>query len=685
MLAPVDNPLLGPWTAPYGLPPFDRIRPEHFPPAFDVSMRAHRDAVAAIAGDRSPPTFDNTVAALDRAGRAQARLEHVFHTLTSSATSPELEAVEREIAPRLAAHRQAILTDAGLYARLDELHSRRDALGLDAGSRMLVERFHLDFTLAGAKLDETSRRRVAAIVERLAALNTAFRQNVRHDEETRGLLLRDEAQLAGLPAELRASAREAAIDRGEPDAWFVTMSRSAVVPFLSHADRRDLRERAFRMWTSRGEHGGEHDNRPVAREILSLRRELARLHGHRTYGDYALGDRMARTPGAVAGLLERVWRPAREKALAERDALADHARALGATHPIEPWDWRYYAEKVRHERYAYDEDEVRPYFPLERMTEAMFDCAGRLFGLAFVPRAGLPVWHPDVRAYEVRRGGRVVGLFMADNFLRQGKRSGAWMSYLREQSNSDGEVLPVILNNNNFVEAPAGEPTLLSADDVRTLFHEFGHGLHGLLSNTAWERLSGTNVLQDFVELPSQLYERWAFEPSVLAKHARHARTGEPIPAALVERMNAARRFNQGFETVEYVASALVDMALHSAEGGDVDIGTFEQNELARIGMPGEIVMRHRLPHFEHVFAGSWYAAGYYVYLWAEVLEADGWDAFVEAGDVFDRATAGRLERYVYSAGGTLAPDAAYRAFRGRDPVVEPMLADRGLVATPGR
>jgi peptidyl-dipeptidase Dcp len=498
MLAPAANPLLEPWSAPYGLPPFDRIRPDHFAPAFERSMREHRAEIEAIATDPAVPTFENTAAALDRAGRLHTRLEHLFHALASSATSPELEAVEREVAPKLAAHRQAILTDARIVARLDAVRERAAALGLDAEAAMLVSRLHRDFVHAGAKLEAAARHRVARIVERLAALQTAFRQNVLHDEESLGLMIHDAAELAGLPDEVRATAREAAIARGEPDAWFVTMSRSAVVPFLVHAERRELRERAFRLWTSRGEHDGDHDNRPVATEILALRQELARLHGYRTYGDYALADRMARTPAAVAGLLERVWAPARRKAQAERDALAACAAARGRAHAIEPWDWRYYAEQVRRERYAVDEDEAKPYFSLDRMTEAMFDCAGRLFGLEFDAREGLPVWHPDVRAWEVRRDGRAVGLFMADNFLRPGKRSGAWMSSLREQSRRDGEVLPIVLNNNNFVKAPHGEPTLLSADDVRTLFHEFGHGLHGLLSRATWERLSGTNVLRSF-------------------------------------------------------------------------------------------------------------------------------------------------------------------------------------------
>ncbi len=682
MIEAGDNPLLQPWTAPFGLPPFERIEPAHFVPAFDVAMRAHRAEIAAIAANPDPPTFANTIAALDASGRAYVRISHVFRNLAASATSPDLQAAERELAPRIAAHANAILLDAALFARVDALHGRRDALGLAPEERKLLERLHLDFAYAGARLAPEARRRAGEIGERLALLTTTFRQNVLQDEATQGVVITDERDLAGLPASLREAAREAARQHGRPDAWFISLSRSIVAPFLAWSDRRDLRERAFRLWTRRGELDDARDNRPVAREILKLRNELARLHGFSSYADYALTDRMAKTPAAVAGLLERVWGPAREKARIERDALAAMARSCGATHAIEPWDWRYYAEKVRRARYDLDDGEVKPYFVLDRMLEAAFDCAGRLFGLRFVRRPDLPVYHPDVRAYEVQGAdGRTVGVFLSDNFMRPTKRGGAWMSSFRDQSRAHGESLPVIVNNNNFAKAPDGVPTLLSADDVRTLFHEFGHGLHGLLSQVTYERLSGTHVLRDFVELPSQLFEHWAFDPGVLERHARHADTGEPIPHELVLRVRSARRFNQGFETVEYAACALLDMALHASEDPEgVDVAAFEVAELARIGMPREIVLRHRLPHFDHLFGGNGYAAGYYVYLWAEVLDADAWDAFAEAGDVFDPAVAQRLLRYVYSSGGTLDPAEAYRAFRGRDAAIEPMLAERGLV-----
>ncbi len=681
MTDPTRNPLLQPWATPFSLPPFAQIRPEHYGPAFQHAMQMHRAEADAIAQSSEPPTFDNTMAAFDRCGRDLGRIARVFFNLAASETSPALQAVEREISPRLAAHFSAIRLHAGLFARIDDLFQRREELRLTPEQLRLTERIHLDFVREGARLPAAARARYGAIQERLAELSTRFNQNVLADETGYRLVLRDERDLAGLPQDLRAAARAAAQERGEADVWIITLSRSLIVPFLTFSDRRDLREQAFSAWTRRGEHDGEHDNRPVAREILALRNEQARLHGYRHYADYALVDRMAGTPAAVAQLLEQVWEPAKARAAAECAALRAWALDHGVQHTIEPWDWRYYAEKVRKARYRMDDAALKPYFSLERMRAAAFDTAQRLFGLRFVERPDIRAYHPDVAIFEVRgRDGGTVGLFLSDNYARPNKRGGAWMSAYRWQSRVDGETLPVIVNNNNFAKAPAGEPTLLSADDVRTLFHEFGHGLHGLLSQVTYERLSGTQVLRDFVELPSQLFEHWAFEPEVLKRHALHHATGQAIPEELIDRLTAARRFNQGFETVEYTACALVDMALHALPDADgVDITAFERAELERIGMPREIVLRHRLPHFGHLFASSGYAAGYYVYLWAEVLDADGYDAFVEAGNPFDPEVAERVRRYVYSSGGTLLPADAYRAFRGRDPVVGPLLAQRGL------
>ena len=676
------NPLLQPWTAPYGLPPFAAIRPEHFVPAFDQALQSHVAEIAAITADEHAPTFENTLVAFDNSGRELIRIEKVFFNLTASETSPDLQAVEREMSPRLAAHHSAVYLDAELFARIDDLYRRRDGLGLSAEQLQLLRRVHLDFERAGARLSGTAKARSAAIVKRLATLSTRFSQNVLADEANYRLILNDERDLAGLPEDLRATARAAARQRGEGAGAMITLSRSLIAPFLTFSDRRDLREQAFNAWTRRGENDGEHDNRGIAREILALRNELARLHGYRNYADYALVDRMAGTPAAVAQLLAQVWEPAKARAAAECAALRKMALAEGQSHPIEPWDWRYYAEKVRTAHFGFDSAALKPYFSLERMLGAAFDTANRLFGIRFVERADLHAYHPDVRVFEVRgRDDAVIGIFLSDNFARPTKRGGAWMSAYRNQSRVDGETLPIIVNNNNFAKGAPGEPTLLSADDVCTLFHEFGHGLHGLLSQVTYNRLSGTQVLRDFVELPSQIFEHWAFEPEVLKRHALHHATGEHIPDELIAKLKEARRWNQGFETVEYTACALVDMALHALTDADgVDIAEFERTELARIGMPREIVLRHRLPHFGHLFQGSGYAAGYYVYMWAEVLDCDGFDAFVEAGNPFDPKVAERLRRYVYSSGGTVEPAAAFRAFRGRDPVVEPMLASRGLI-----
>jgi peptidyl-dipeptidase Dcp len=701
-----DNPLLAPWTAPFGLPPFAAICAEHFAPAFDAALAAHRAEIDAIANDPAPPGFDNTIAAFDASGRLLTCIALLFSNLTSSETSPALQAAERVLSPRLAAHHSDIYLNAPLFARIDALHARRTALGLSDEQRRLLERVHLDFVLAGARLQGAARARMGEIAARLAELHTRFAQNVLHDEAERCLWLEGEADLAGLPAEVRAAARAAAQQRGRPDAWAITLSRSLVVPFLTFSARRDLREQAYAAWKARGAHPGEHDNRAVAREILQLRQEQARLHGCASYAQFALQDRMAGTPRAAQDLCERVWAPARARAERERAQLQALAASRGQPDPIEPWDWRFHAETLRQQRYAVDDAEVKPYFALDRMLAAAFDVAGRLFGLRFVPRADLPLYHPDVRAYEVRQrtggGERVVGLFLSDNFARPSKRSGAWMSMYRAQSRNVGEcggegggdgngeggaeVLPIIVNNNNFAQAPAGQPTLLSLDDVRTLFHEFGHGLHGLLSNVTFERLSGTRVLRDFVELPSQLFEHWALERRVLKEHARHALTGAPIPDALLDRLEAARRFNQGFETVGYTACALLDLALHAhPDPASLDLEQFEREQLARLGMPDGCHTYHRLLHFQHLFGSAAYAAGYYVYLWAEVLDADGYDAFIEAGDPFDLATAERLLQNIYSTGGSVDPRAAYRAFRGRDASVEPLLAKRGLLEAAAR
>ncbi len=687
MTTATPNPLLTPWNTPHEMPPFDAIQTAHFEPAFEVAMAQHRQEIDTLAAQAAAPTFDNTIAAFDRTGRLLSRIEAVFYNLSSSETSPDLQAAEMRVAAPLSAHGSAVYMHQGLFQRIDAVHRDRHSLGLTPEQVRLTERVHLDFVRAGASLSLASRERYAQVMEELASLTTQFAQNVLHDESSWHLLLSSEADLAGLPEFVRAAARQAAVDRKIEQGSVITLSRSLIVPFLTFSERRDLREQAWRAWTSRGEHAGEHDNRGIARNILRLRNEQARLHGYASYADYALTDTMAGTQDAVGRLLKDVWPRALEAVERERQQLREVMEDEGASsQTLEAWDWRYWAEKVRVARYAVDDAALKPYFRLENMVAAAFDCAQRLFGLQFTHRADLPVYHPDVKAYEVRDAtGAPVGIFMQDNFARASKRSGAWMSSLRLQNRNGvqgGAVLPVILNNNNFAKGSPDAPTLLSTDDVRTLFHEFGHGLHGLLSNVTYERLSGTNVLRDFVELPSQILEHWAEEPLVMQQHARHWQTGEPLPAEQIEKIQRARKFNQGYETVRYCASALVDMAAHALPDAQPpeDLCAFEAAELQRLGLPHGVGLNHRLVHFQHLFSGSGYAAGYYVYLWAEVLDADGYDAFVEAGSPFDPTVADALKRFIYASGNSLPPDRAFEQFRGRAPQVLPMLRQRGLV-----
>ena len=680
------NPLLTAWTAPFGLPPFAAIEAAHFAPAFEQAMATHRAELDAIAAQAELPSFANSVAVFDRSGRLLARIEPLFDTLAASATSPELQAVQLAMAAPLAAHRNAVYMHAGLFDRIDALFEQRQQLGLAAEPLRLLERVHLDFVRAGAKLAGAAQLRYAQVMERLAGLNTQFAQNVLADESGYQLRLSGEEDLVGLPDFVRAAAAQSAEARGLDGAHVITLSRSLIVPFLTFSARRDLREQAWRAWVTRGEHAGATDNRAIAQEILSLRNEQARLHGHSNYADYALADSMAGSQQAVTGLLTRVWEPAKAAAAAEQDALIGMMASLGHSHPLEAWDWRFYAEKVRLARYDLDEAEVKPYFPLDAMIAALFDCAQRLFGLRFVARPDVAAYHPDVCVYEVRNAdGGLRGVFIQDNFARATKRSGAWMNAMRWQARNGLDAVPIILNNNNFAKASstgaAGEPTLLSFDDARTLFHEFGHGLHGLLSDVSFERLSGTQVLSDFVELPSQIFEHWITEPEVLKAHARHYKTGEPIPDALLAKLKAARVFGLGYETVRYTANALVDMAAHAlTDTTGPDVVAFEAETVSALGLPSAVGMNHRLTHFQHLFSGSGYAAGYYVYLWAEVLDCDGYEAFVEAGSPFDPAVAARLRECIYASGNSREPGAAFRAFRGRDASVEPMLRERGLL-----
>jgi peptidyl-dipeptidase Dcp len=680
-----ENPFFAAWDAANGVPPFDRLKPEHFRQAYEHALAEHDTEISAIAADPTPPTFDNTIGAMETSGQALTRVSNVFHVLVGAHSNDALLEIERAIAPQIARHWNKIRTNAVLFRRIDTLAKDVDRLGLSDEQKRVLERYHITFRRTGAGLDDAAKKRLAEIVERLAALGTAFSQNLLADEQAFVLSLHDEAELAGLPDFMRESMQSTAKERGA-DGYAVTLSRSSVEPFLQFADRRDLREKVFRAFIMRGDNGGPTDNKAIIAETVKLRAERARLLGFADFAHYRLDDAMAKTPAAVRGLLDTVWTRARSRALADRDDLQVLVQEEGGNFELAPWDWRYYAEKLRQRRCDFDESAIKPYLSLERMIEAAFYTAKRLFGLTFRPRNDVLVWHPDVRVWEVSgRDGAPVGLFFGDYFARPSKRSGAWMTSLRDQEKLAGDIRPLIVNVCNFSKAAEGEPTLLSFDDARTLFHEFGHALHGLLSDVTYPEISGTNVATDFVELPSQLYEHWLEQPGVLRRFALHYQTGEPMPENLLQRVLAARNFNRGFATVEYVACAFVDLDFHAlAEPAQVDPASFETDALARIGMPDEIVMRHRPPHFAHIFSGGGYAAGYYSYMWSEVLDADAFEAFEETGDIFNPATAKRLHDFIYAAGGSRDPAEAYKAFRGRLPSAEALLRKRGL-AEPAR
>jgi peptidyl-dipeptidase Dcp len=680
-----ENPLLQKWTAPFEAPPFAEIKPEHFRPAFDAALKEHDAEIAGIADNPEPPTFANTVDAMEMGGEKLRRVSAVFFGLSGAHTNEALEKIERDIAPVLAKHRSAIFLNENLFRRVDALKKTEAALNLTKEQTRVLERLHLAFVRQGAALPPEKKQRLAEITERSATLGTAFGQNVLADERAYALSLEDETDLAGLPESLRAAASAAAEERGMTGKHAITLARSSVEPFLQFSSRRDLREAAFKAWIARGENGGATDNSAIIAEMVKLRIERARLLGYENFATFRLDDTMAKTPEAALGLLHSVWQPAREKALDDAEALQEIIRKEGGNFALAPWDWRYYAEKRRNAEFDFDDGAIKPYLQLDKLVAAAFDTAHRLFGLSFTPRNDIPVYHPDVCAWEVTDAeGRHVGLFLGDYFARTSKRSGAWMSSFRTQEKLAGDIRPVVYNVMNFSKPSPGTPALLSFEDARTLFHEFGHGLHGLLSNVTYRSIAGTSVATDFVEFPSQLYEHWLEQPEVLRRFAVHYETGAPMPEAMLQKLMAARNFNQGFATVEYVSSALVDLDFHRlTEVGDLDVAAFERESLAKIGMPEAIVMRHRPPHFAHVFSGDGYAAGYYSYLWSEVLDADGFAAFKEAGDIFDPATAKRLKDFVYSAGYLREPAEAYRAFRGRMPEPEALLRKRGFVEAP--
>jgi peptidyl-dipeptidase Dcp len=680
------NPLLQDWSGPYGgVPPFAGVRVEHFKPALEQAMADSRRELDAIAKNPAPANFDNSVAAFENSGRRYTRVQTFYGIWESTLSDAAFQALDREMAPKMAAFSDEIVQNSALFQRIEAVYNAPEKSALSSEQQRLVFRQYTDLVLAGAKLSEPAKQRMSEINQRLASLYTDFSQNVLSDEESYAVVLETESDLAGLPDSIRAGAAAAAEARGLSGKWAITNTRSSVEPFLALSSRRDLREKVWRNFINRGDNGDAHDNNKIVAEILKLRAERARLLGYATHAHWRLQDSMAKTPEATLQLMEAVWKPAVARVHQEVADMQAIANREGNRVAIAPWDYRYYAEQVRKAKYDLDESAIKPYLQLEKLREGLFWVAGELFGFAFLPVAGLPVYHPDVRVWEVtdKHTGRHIGLWYFDPYARPGKHSGAWMSSYRDQERFRGEVTTIVSNNANFVKPQPGEPILVSWDDATTLFHEFGHALHGLASNVSYPSLSGTSVARDYVEFPSQLLEHWLATPEVLSRFALHFQTGEPIPNELVEKIKRATTFNEGFKTVEYLATALIDMKLHLAGSADIDPDAFERDTLKALGMPEQIVMRHRTPQLSHVFAGGGYSAGYYSYLWADTLTADAFEAFTEAGGPYDHAVADRLVKYVFSVGNTIDPADGYRAFRGKDPGIDALMRKRGFpVAT---
>jgi peptidyl-dipeptidase Dcp len=669
--------LLVPWTGPYGgVPPFDKAKVDDFKPALLAGIEANRAEIAAIANNPAPPDFANTIAALEDSGRALHRVGIVYGVFASTLNDKAMQTVEMEMAPVLAAFGDEVVQNTALFARVKAVYEARETSGLTPEQQRLAWVVYRNFARNGAALNDADKTRLAAINQRAATLYTEFSQNVLADEEEQFLVLDSEADLAGLSAQQRESAAAAAEAKSLKGKWVIANTRSDMEPFLTYAVRRDLREKAFKLWTSRGD--GAHDNKPLIREILALRAEKAKLLGFPTFAHWVTDDQMAKTPDAAMALMEKVWKPATARVREEVAEMQKIVDAEKGGFKIAPWDYRHYAEKVRQAKYAIDQNAIKAYLSADKIIEAAFWAAGQLYGFEFVEATGVPVAMADVRVFELWKNGEAAGLFYLDPYARAGKLSGAWMSEYRTQERLHAKVTPIVSNNANFVSG-SGD-VLLSWDDAVTIFHEFGHALHALNSNVTYPSLSGTNVVRDFVEFPSQLNERWLATPELLSKFAHHHETGEVMPEALIAKIRNAQKFNQGFSTVEFLASAIVDMKAHLAGDAAIDAAQFEKDTLKAIGMPDEIVMRHRMPHFTHIFSGEGYASGYYDYIWADTLVADAAEAFHEApGGFYDKALAQRLHDAIMSVGNTVDAAEAFRRFRGRDVQVDALMRDRGF------
>ena len=678
------NPLTAKWKGPYGgIPPFDKVKIDDFKPALEAAMAENLAEVDAIAGNKAAPDFDNTIVALERSGQMFDRVSTIYGIWSSNMSTKDFEPIETEMAPKLAAHGDKITQNSALFKRIEAVYQADQIKKIKPGEKQrLTWLYYTNFVRAGARLDLAGKKRLGEINQQLAGLFTKFSQNLLGDEGQVYMTIASEADLAGLPQSLKDSAAQAAIAKGKTGSWVIRNTRSSIDPFLTYSSNRALREKAWRMFINRGDNGDARDNNAGITQILQLRAERAKLLGYATHAHWRLEPQMAKTPENAMNLMERVWPAAVARVheeVADMQALADKE---GAKIKIQPWDYRYYAEKVRKAKYDLDQNEVKPYLQLDKIREAMFWVAGELFNFSFTNVDNIPVYNPDMVVYEVKdkTSGKHIGLWYFDPYARDGKRSGAWMNAYRGQYRMDGEITTIVSNNANFVKGKPGEPVLISWDDATTMFHEFGHALHGLSSNVTYPTLSGTNVARDYVEFPSQLMEHWVSTPKVLQKFALHYQTGQPIPPALVEKIKKAATFNQGFATTEYLSSALVDMKLHLAADKKIDPDAFEKETLAALGMPDELVMRHRTPQFGHIFSSDGYSAGYYSYLWADVLTADAFGAFTEAGGPYDKKVAERLRKYIFSVGNTVDPAEAFRNFRGRDPDVDALMIKRGFL-----
>jgi peptidyl-dipeptidase Dcp len=684
MEATAANPLTAEWTGPYGgVPPFDKVKIADFKPALEEAMAEQLKEIDAIANNKEAATFENTIAGLEKAGAKLDRVSTVYYIWSSNMNTPDFAAVEREMAPKFAALSDKITQNEALFKRIETVYNSPAKSKLTSEQQRLAWVRYTNFVRAGAKLGTEQKARLSAINQELAQLFTKFSQNLLRDENDVFLTLSSEADLAGMSQSYKDAAKSAAESKKIANGWIISNTRSSVDPFLTYSDRRDLREKVWKMFVNRGDNGDANDNNAIITEILQLRAERAKLLGHETHAHWRLENAMAKDPARAMELLEAVWKPAVARVNEEVRDMQALADKQGTKITIEPWDYRYYMEKVRKDRYDLDANEVKQYLQLDKIRDAMFWVAGELFNFTFLPVKNVPVFHPDVSVWEVKdkTTGKHVGLWYFDPFARDGKRSGAWMNAYRRQHRLDGDIKTIVSNNSNFVKGKPGEPVLISWDDAVTMFHEFGHALHGLSSNVTYPTLSGTSVARDYVEFPSQLLEHWLSTPEVLQKFAVHYQTGKPIPQALVDKLNAASTFNQGFATAEYLSSALIDMKLHLAGSQKIDPDKFERETLASLGMPKELVMRHRTPQFQHAFGSDGYSAGYYSYLWSDVITADAFGAFTEGKGPYDKEVGKRLVKYVFSIGNTMDPAEAYRQFRGRDPKVEALMKKRGFPA----